>query len=102
MSGSGIDQTPLLTYGWGELDSMDRRVSAFASSVHLFESDMSQLMRRTAELKAGGSASEAVAVVREVACEWVRGHEERWRAWIPIACLPGTYPSTVGGMARSA
>jgi hypothetical protein len=100
VSGSGIDQAPLLTYGWGGLGAVDRWVSAFASSVHLFESDMSQLMRRTAELKAVGG--EAVVAVREAACEWVRGHEVRWREWIPISCLPGTYPGTVDGIARSA
>jgi hypothetical protein len=100
VSGMGIDLAPLLTYGWDELDSMDRRLAAFASSAHLFESDMSQLMTRTAELKAGGG--KALMVVRQAACEWVRGNEERWREWIPISCLPGTYPSTVNGIARSA
>ena len=39
-----------------------------------------------------GPLNDQALVARQVACEWVRNNAERWRAWIPALCEPGTLP----------
>ncbi len=82
--------------GWRGLEDADRLVAALAGRVDLDRGDMDAAMRASRRLKdapegpAGPGPVPAAMVSRAAACEWVRGAEARWRAWIPPVCPPGS------------
>ena len=74
---------------WNRLPSVDPFVAYLVSNFNLYDQDMNAMMLRSRSMKNQGT-DPTMAVPWNIACDWLKANRDRWAAWIPISCSPGS------------
>ena len=97
-------------FAWRNLPSVSRHISHFGAKVNFYEEEVDSMMRQSRQRKdalaaraegpqerarlagLGFTTSQPLEemVARDIACDWVKTNQERWKAWIPPICRPGS------------
>ena len=97
-------------FAWRNLPSVSRHVSHFGARVNYYEEEVDSMMRQSRQRKdalaarvpdpqetarlagLGFTTTQPLEemVARDIACDWVKANPQRWKAWIPEICPPGS------------